>query len=185
METFISGETKGEPFFSLTSSPSGCILLRSGLVGGIVVLSSGSYKMRNLELKIFNMFGQLVLEKFDKRLYCLFLSICMCKNNKFLLCFVSFFHCIPPSSALGGTKQSSFLLTGDLLCTFYLLNKISAVWTWRYSLIFSVLALFFFWKLLCFVFLFWPPKIYFCKLLIHNLFLWKTRSAHFWSLVSP
>lgn len=135
METFISGEAKGELFFSLTSSSLGCIFLRFGLVGGIVAFSSigsGSYKRRNLSLKIFNIFGQLVLEKLDKRLHCLFLSIFMCKTRIFLLWFVSFFHCIPPSPALGGNKRSSFLLNGDHLCIVYLL------WTWKYSLYFLI-----------------------------------------------
>lgn len=148
VETFISGETKGEPFFSLTSSSLGCIFLRFGLVGGIVAFSSigsGSYKRRNLSLKIFNMFGQLVLEKLDKRLHCLFISICMCETRTFLSCFVGFFRCSPPFPALGGKKKKliSFEWGSPLHCLFTLDMEI-----------FSVLPHFFLSNLLCFVFLF-------------------------------
>lgn len=178
----ISGEEKGGPFFYL--SLLGCIFLRFGLMGGNVAFSStesGRYKKRNLNFKILSVFGQLVLKKFDKRLHCLFLSICICKYKIFLLCLINFFHCIPPSLDMGGNKWSSFLLIGDHLSKFiYFIRFLHS----GHGDILCTCS-FLFTKVLCFVFVFWPLKIYFWKLVIHSLFLWKSRAAHFWSLASP
>lgn len=147
------GRRRGNHFFNLTCSLLGGIFLRFGLMGGIVSFSSvecGTHKTRNLNLKIFNVFGQLVFKKFDKRLHCLFLSIYICKYKIFLLCFINLFHCIPPSPDMGGNKWSSFLLIGDHLCIVYLLHKISALWTWRYL---YLLISFYGSSLFCFPFL--------------------------------
>lgn len=113
--------------------------------------------------------------------YIVFSFLFVCVKTRYSCCAL-------PSPALEGNKSSSCLLTGNHLCIFYLLHKISALWMGRYSLYllisffesyfvlvsFSDLSRFIFATWLFIIYSFGKAELHICGLLLlhrHNCFL--------------